>query len=64
MRKSESKEIRRLSRLAAGLLVGLWAVTPGWVNALPTGGDIVSGTGSIKQSTQEMVIQQDSPIDH
>lgn len=60
MRKSESKEIRRLSRLAAGLLVGLWAVTPGWVNALPTGGDIVSGTGSIKQSTQEMVIQQDS----
>ena len=60
MRKSEPRKIRRLSRLIAGLLVGLWAVTPGWVNALPTGGDIVSGTGSIEQSAQDMVIQQDT----
>jgi filamentous hemagglutinin family protein len=60
MRKSEPKQSLRLSRLAVGLLVGLWAVTPGWVNALPTGGEIVSGTGSIDQSTQDMVIQQDS----
>jgi filamentous hemagglutinin family protein len=60
MRKSEPKPTRRLNRLAASLLVGLWAVTPGWVNALPNGGEIVSGTGSIEQSTQDMVIQQDT----
>ena len=61
MRKSEPKHNRRLNRLAVGLLVGLWAVAPGWVNALPNGGKIVSGTGSISQpSAQDMLIQQDS----
>jgi filamentous hemagglutinin family protein len=62
MRKSEPMQNRRLYRLAVSLLVGLWAVTPGWVNALPNGGEIVSGTGSIQQSSnQDMVIQQGSP---
>ncbi len=61
MRKSEPRLNRRLNRLAVGLLVGLWAVAPGWVNALPNGGKIVSGTGSISQpSAQDMLIQQDS----
>ncbi len=61
MRKSEPKRSCRLNRLAVSFLVGLWAVTPGWVNALPNGGQIVSGTGSISQpSAQDMLIQQDS----
>ncbi len=61
MRKLEPKQTRRLNRLAISLLVGLWAVTPGWVNALPNGGEIVSGTGSIEQpSKQDMVIQQNT----
>ncbi len=60
MRKFESKQNQRLNRLAASLLVGLWAVAPGWVHALPNGGEIVSGTGSIEQSKQDMVIQQDT----
>ncbi len=60
MRKSEMKRNRRLYRLAVSLLVGLWATTPGWVNALPNGGDIVSGTGTISQTAQDMVIQQNT----
>jgi len=60
MRKSEPKQNNKSYRLAASLLVALWAVTPGWAHALPNGGDIVSGTGSIEQSSQDMVIQQDS----
>lgn len=60
MRKSEMKRNRRLYRLAISLLVGLWAVTPGSVNALPNGGDIVSGTGTISQTAQDMVIQQNT----
>lgn len=36
-------------------------MTPGWVIALPKGGDIVSGTGSIQQpSRQNLVIEQKS----
>ena len=61
MRKSEQMQISRLYRLAAGLLVGLWAVSPGWVNALPKDGNIVSGSGSIQTPTaQDMVIQQNT----
>ncbi len=60
MRKSEPKQNNRLNRLAISLLVGLWVVTPGSVNALPNGGKIVSGTGSIEQSKLDMTIQQDS----
>ncbi len=61
MRKSEPKRNSRLNWLAVSLLVGLWAVTPGWVYALPNGGKIVSGTGNISQpSAQDMLIQQDS----
>ena len=60
MRKFEPRQKNRLSQLAVSFLIGLWAMAPGWVNALPTGGDIVSGTGSIEQSAQDMVIQQKS----
>ena len=61
MRKTEPRENRRLHRIAASLLVSLWAVTPGWVSALPNGETIVSGTASIQQPTaQDMVIQQSS----
>ncbi len=39
----------------------LWALYPGWVYALPSGGEIVSGTGSISHpAPRDMVIQQDS----
>lgn len=55
------KKNRRLDQLTAAALMGLWMMTPGWVQALPGGGDIVSGSGSIEQVTsQDMVIQQDS----
>ncbi len=41
--------------------IALGALYPGWVYALPSGGEIVSGTGSIAQpAPQDMVIQQDS----
>lgn len=61
MHKSEPKQNRTLNWLAVSLLVGLWVVTPGWVNALPSVGEIVSGTGSIKQlSVLGMGIQKDS----
>ena len=60
MRKTEPKRNRRLYRLAASILVSLWAVAPGWVHALPNGGDIVSGAGAISQTAQDMVIQQNS----
>jgi filamentous hemagglutinin family protein len=60
MRKSEPKYSRRLNRLAVSLLVGLWAVTPVWVNALPSGGKIVPQAGTITQSKQDMVIKQNN----
>ena len=61
MRKTEPKRNRRLYRLAASILVSLWAVIPGWVHALPNGGEIVSGAGSIQHpSAHDMVIQQNS----
>ena len=61
MLKNESKKNLKLQRIAVSLLIGLWAMTPGWVNALPNGGDIVSGTGNIQQPTaQDMVIDQTS----
>ena len=60
MHKFEPKQNNRLSQLAISLLIGLWAMAPGWANALPVGGEIVSGAGSIEQSTQDMVIQQES----
>jgi hypothetical protein len=64
VRKSELIQNLGLFRLAGSLLVGLWAVTPGWVNALPNGGEIVSGIGSIQQpSAQDLVIQQDTQRD-
>ena len=53
-----------MNRLAISLLVGLWAVTPGWVNALPTDGQVVpkiGGVGTITQSSkQDMVIKQET----
>ena len=61
MRKSEPRQNNRLNRLAISLLVGLWVVTPGSVNALPNGGKIVSGTGSVSTTGPDMTIQQDTP---
>ncbi len=61
MRKYHPKQSHRVNRLAASLLVGLWALAPGWVNALPSDGKIVAGSGSIQQpSKQDLVVQQDS----
>ena len=60
MRTTELKKSRGWFRLTASILTGLWAMTPGWVNALPGDGQIVSGTGSITQTAQDMVIQQDT----
>lgn len=60
MRKSKTKQNRKLYRLAISLFVGLWAATPGMLNALPNGGEIISGTGSISQTAQDMVIQQNT----
>ena len=61
MSNSLPKKNRRLDRLTAATLMGLWMMIPGMAQALPSGGDIVSGSGSIEQVTsQDMVIQQDS----
>ena len=61
MHNSEPKQTRKINRLAAGLLVALWAVIPGVVNALPNGGKIVSGDGKIPLSAEvNMEIQQDT----
>ena len=63
MQKSATKRNRRLYRLTVSFMVGLWVVTPGWVNALPSGGEIVSGKGSINiepSSPQNMLIKQDT----
>jgi filamentous hemagglutinin family protein len=60
MYKTELKLNRRLCRLAVSLLVGLWAVTPGWVNALPSGDNIVSGDGKISSAGPDMTIYQES----
>lgn len=71
MRKFEPQQNNRLSRLTVSLLVGLWMVTPGMANALPSGGKIISGTGSISiqqpsaqkmVTPQNMVIKQDSQL--
>jgi filamentous hemagglutinin family protein len=62
MRKFEPKQTRRLNRLAVSLLVGLWAVTPGWVYALPIDGNVVAGTGLITETApQQMEILQTTP---
>lgn len=61
MRKSEQMQVRRGYRLVASLLAVLLVLSPGWVLALPNGGEIVSGTGNIQQPTaQDMVINQSS----
>ena len=60
MRKSEMKRNRKLYRTVVSLWLGLWLITPSWAFALPNGGDIVSGTGTISQTAQDMVIQQNT----
>lgn len=62
MYKTELKLNRRLCQLVVSLLVGLWAMTPGWVNALPIDGKVVGGTGSIMETTpQQMEVIQTTP---
>ncbi len=61
MWKPNSQKCRWYEQWAMASLLALWAVGPGWGYALPTEGEIASGTGSIQQPTeQDLVIQQDS----
>ncbi len=61
MRKPHLKQNRRAYRLVLNLLVFFLAFLPALVFALPNGGDIVSGSGSISQPTsQDMLIKQSS----
>ena len=61
MQKPHLKQNLRAGRLVLKLLVFLLAFYPALVFALPNGGDIVSGSGSINQPTaQDMLIQQSS----
>ena len=61
MRNPHLKLIRHADRLVLNLLVFLLACSPALVFALPNGGDIVSGSGSISQpAPQDMLIQQNS----
>ncbi len=39
--------------------IALWAVVPGWAYALPSGEEIVSGSGSIEHTAQELTVPQD-----
>ncbi len=55
MRKSELIPNRRFYRLAASLLVVLWMVSPGWVNALPNGeGDFNVAPGAVVTSARDI----------
>jgi filamentous hemagglutinin family protein len=51
-----------LSRLSAGLLLiaGVWYCAHASAADLPTGGQIVSGSGAVTQSGSTMTVQQDS----
>ena len=60
MYKTELKLNRKLGRLAFSLLVGLWALAPGWVNALPIDGQVVGGTGSVASTGPDMTILQET----
>ena len=60
MNKFELKLNRRFYRQIVSLWLGLWLITPAGAFALPSGGDIVSGSGSISTSGPDMTIQQDS----
>jgi filamentous hemagglutinin family protein len=62
MQKSELQQSLKLKRLVASFLVVLCAFSPAAVNALPNGGKIVSGKGSIEQTSQDMVIEQGSKL--
>ena len=63
MWKPDPDKNRWCERWAVTAWIVLWAMAPGWAYALPTEGEIVSGTGSIQQPTaQDLVIQQDSQL--
>jgi len=61
MWKPNSQKCHGYERWAFIAWVALSAVAPGWAHALPSGGEIVSGSGVIEQTTpQDLIIQQDS----
>ena len=60
MQKTQIRINSGFYQKVASLWLGLWLITPGWAFALPEGGDIVSGTGTISQTGPDMVIQQNS----
>ena len=61
MRKLYMKLFHQSGRTVLNLLVFLLAIYPALAFALPEGGDVVSGTGSISQPTaQDMLITQSS----
>ncbi len=60
MWKTDPDKNRWYERWAVTAWIALWAVVPGGAFALPSGGEIVSGSGSIEQTAQELTVQQDS----
>jgi len=59
--KPDPDKNRWYERWAVTTWIVLWAVFPGWAYALPSGGEIVSGSGSIELTApQDLTIQQDS----
>ncbi len=65
MWKPDPDKNRWCERWAVTAWIALWAMAPGWVYALPTEGEIVSGSGSIEielTAPQDLTIQQDSQL--
>ncbi|MCH6580897.1 MAG: filamentous hemagglutinin N-terminal domain-containing protein, partial [Nitrospinae bacterium] len=65
MWKPDPDKNRWCERWAVTAWIALWAMAPGWAYALPTEGEIVSGSGSIEielTAPQDLTIQQDSQL--
>ncbi len=65
MWKPDPDKNRWCERWAVTAWIVLWAMAPGWAYALPTEGEIVSGSGSIEielTAPQDLTIQQDSQL--
>ncbi len=60
MWKPDPDKNRWYKRWAVTAWIALWTVVPGWAYALPSGGEIVSGSGAIEHTAQELTVQQDS----
>jgi len=65
MWKPDPDKNRWCERWAVTAWIVFWAMAPGWAYALPTEGEIVSGSGSIEielTAPQDLTIQQDSQL--